>query len=38
MYVEDNSNIHAQRWDVYTRYKEELINRFFGVGSASNRG
>ena len=27
----DKSKIHALRWDVYTKYREELINRKFLV-------
>ena len=27
----DRSNIHALRWDIYTKDKEELIKRYFSV-------
>ena len=30
-YVYDNINIHPLRWDVYTKDKEDLINRCFWV-------
>ena len=35
---EDKSNIHALRWDVYTRDKEELIKREFLVSVLHKKG
>ena len=34
----DKSNIHALRWDVYTKYKEEFINREFLVSVPHPKG
>ena len=42
MYVDEDSDdkkkIHALRWDVHIKEKEELIKKIFGVHSASKRG
>ena len=35
---EDRSNIHALRWDVYTKAKEKLINREFSVAIPHLKG
>ena len=35
---EDNNNIHALRWEVYVKDKEELIKRYLGVRYTSERG
>ena len=37
-YREDKSKIHALVWDVYTRQKEELINRVFLVSVPCPKG
>ena len=35
---EDKNNIHALRWEVYVKDKEELIKRDLGVRYTSERG
>ena len=35
---EDKSKTHYLRWDVYTIYKEDLINIFFDVRYTSEGG
>ena len=35
---EDNSNIHAPRWDIYTRDKEYLTKREFSLSDLHTKG